>query len=80
MHPDKDMVLYVKREFSYSNNKLSKELIYTTNDGLPVQLMEKKEYFYNGELLIGIDDHAYKKGKFEFTYKMIYNYDEHGAI
>ncbi len=49
MHPDKDMVLYVKREFSYSNDKLSKELIYTTNDGLSVQLMEKKEYFYNGE-------------------------------
>ncbi len=80
IQPDEDMVLYVKREFSYSNDKLSKELIYTNNDGLTVQLTEKKEYFYNGELLTGIDDYTYKDGKFELAYKITYNYDEHGNM
>ncbi len=80
VHPDEEMVLYVKRVFSYTNDKLSEELIYNSNYGLPIQLTEKKEYFYNDKLLTGIDHYAYKSGKYELGNKTIFNYDDHGNM
>lgn len=80
MFEDEDPKEYVRREFTYVENKLHEELIYKDFNGYPIQLAYKKMYNYENGLLAKVDNFEFEDGTFTLYKEEAYSYDEAGNI
>ena len=77
--PDQEMVLEKEIIFSYVNNKLDKEIIYTNTYGYPMELSVKKHYVYEDERLAKIEEYYLNGTVYDIGY-VIFTYDNYENI
>ncbi len=78
--PDQDIVENVKREFTYKNGNLYEEFIYRDFYGYPIQLYNKKIYFYENENIIKVENYNYANNVYVLDLIESREYDNHGNL
>ncbi len=76
IYGNEDLDEYVRREFTYIENKLHEEIIYRNMNGYPIHLAYKKLYNYDNGLLVRVDNYKFEDSTFILYQKEIYSYDE----
>ncbi len=70
-----EMVLHLKREFSYLNNQLYEELKYSTSYEPPIQLVGKKVYSYDDDKMTRVDEYYLQGDSLKLGSYSVFLYD-----
>jgi len=78
IYGNEDLDEYVRREFTYIENRLHEEIIYRDMNGYPIHLAYKKLYNYDNGLIVSVDNFKFEDDTFTLYQQEIYSYDEAG--
>jgi hypothetical protein len=78
--PNQDIVENVKREFTYKDGDLYEELIYGDFNGYPIQLRNKKVYFYENKKITKVENRIFENNDFILSLIETREYDNYGNL